>query len=157
MNDYRTHNCGELRIENKGQKVKLAGWVQRIRNLGGMKFIDLRDQYGITQIIISENEEIQKQAENLVNRMGTIFFLVPGYGAQGATADDVAVNFSPAGTGAIVNSSRGIMNAYKSNHWKDEYSEETWAEAARAEAIRATDEINEAIARLYYDDICVKL
>ena len=63
---YRTHNCGELRIENKGQKVKIAGWVQRIRNLGGMKFIDLRDQYGITQIIISENEEIQKQAENLV-------------------------------------------------------------------------------------------
>jgi len=66
MNTYRTHNCGELRIENKGQKVKLAGWVQRIRNLGGMKFIDLRDQYGITQIIISENEEMQKQAENLV-------------------------------------------------------------------------------------------
>ena len=98
-----------------------------------------------------------EQAENLVNRMGTIFFLVPGYGAQGATADDVAVNFSQAGTGAIVNSSRGIMNAYKSNRWKDEYSEETWAEAARAEAIRATDEINEAIARLYYDDICVKL
>jgi len=66
MNEYRTHNCGELRLENKGQKVKIAGWVQRIRNLGGMKFIDLRDQYGITQIIISENEEIQKQAENLV-------------------------------------------------------------------------------------------
>ena len=66
MNKYKTHNCGELRIENKGQKVKIAGWVQRIRNLGGMKFIDLRDQYGITQIIISENEEIQKQAENIV-------------------------------------------------------------------------------------------
>ena len=66
MNEYRTHNCGELRLENKGQKVKIAGWVQRIRNLGGMKFIDLRDQYGITQIIISENEEIQKQAEALV-------------------------------------------------------------------------------------------
>ena len=66
MNKYRTHNCGELRIENVGQKVKIAGWIQRIRNLGGMKFIDLRDQYGITQIIISDNEEIQKQAENLV-------------------------------------------------------------------------------------------
>ena len=66
MNEYRTHNCGELRLENKGQQVKIAGWVQRIRNLGGMKFIDLRDQFGITQIIISENEEIQKQAEELV-------------------------------------------------------------------------------------------
>ncbi len=66
MNEYRTHNCGELRIENKGQRVKIAGWVQRIRNLGGMRFIDLRDQYGITQIIIAENEEMQKQAEELV-------------------------------------------------------------------------------------------
>ncbi len=66
MNEYRTHNCGELRIENKGQKVKIAGWVQRIRNLGGMKFIDIRDQYGITQIIIAENEEMQKQVSDLV-------------------------------------------------------------------------------------------
>ncbi len=47
MNEYRTHNCGELRIENVGEKCKLAGWVQRIRNLGAMKFIDLRDQFGI--------------------------------------------------------------------------------------------------------------
>lgn len=66
MNKYRTHNCGELRILNVGEKVKLAGWVQRIRNLGGMKFIDLRDQFGITQIIISENEELQNQAKDLV-------------------------------------------------------------------------------------------
>ena len=66
MNEYRTHNCGELRIEDVGKKVKIAGWVQRIRNLGGMKFIDLRDQFGVTQIIISENEELQKQTEELV-------------------------------------------------------------------------------------------
>ena len=66
MNKYKTHNCGELRLTNNGERVKIAGWVQRIRNLGGMKFIDLRDQYGITQIIISDNEGIQKQAENLV-------------------------------------------------------------------------------------------
>ena len=63
---YRTHTCGELTLKNVGQKVKLCGWIQRIRNLGGMKFIDLRDQYGITQIIISENEEIQKLSETLV-------------------------------------------------------------------------------------------
>ena len=66
MNEYRTHNCGELRMANIGQTVKVAGWVQRIRNLGGMKFIDLRDQFGITQIIISENEELQEQAKDLV-------------------------------------------------------------------------------------------
>ena len=66
MNEYRTHNCGELRIEDVGKKVKVAGWVQKIRNLGGMTFIDLRDQFGITQIIVAENEELQKQVSELV-------------------------------------------------------------------------------------------
>ena len=63
---YRTHNCCELTIKNVGQEVILAGWIQRIRNLGAMKFIDLRDQFGITQIVISDNEDIKSQAENLV-------------------------------------------------------------------------------------------
>lgn len=63
---YRNKNCGELRIKNVGEEVTLAGWIQRIRNLGSMKFIDLRDQYGITQIVISDNEEMQKQSEDLV-------------------------------------------------------------------------------------------
>ena len=61
-NEYRTHNCGELNIKNVGKKVKLAGWIQRIRNLGGMTFIDLRDNYGITQIVISNDELKEKVA-----------------------------------------------------------------------------------------------
>ena len=61
---YRTKNLGELRIENVGEKVELAGWIQKIRNLGGMIFIDLRDEFGITQIIIND-EELQEQAKQM--------------------------------------------------------------------------------------------
>ena len=60
-NIYRNHNCGELNISNVGEVVKLAGWIQRIRNLGGMKFIDLRDEFGITQLVISDKVEIKEE------------------------------------------------------------------------------------------------
>ena len=53
-NIYRNYMCGDLTIKNVGETVKLAGWVQRIRNLGAMKFVDLRDEKGITQIVINE-------------------------------------------------------------------------------------------------------
>ncbi len=62
---YRNHNLGELNKSNIGQKVELAGWVQKIRNLGAMKFLDLRDEFGITQIVCKD-ENLVKQADELV-------------------------------------------------------------------------------------------
>ena len=62
---YRTKNLGELRIENVGETIELAGWIQKIRDLGGMVFIDLRDEDGITQIVIND-ESLQAQAKELV-------------------------------------------------------------------------------------------
>ena len=64
---YRTHTCGELRIDNAGQNVILAGWVQRIRKMGGMSFIDLRDRYGITQLVVDDgvSHELNETAEKL--------------------------------------------------------------------------------------------
>ena len=61
---YRTKTCGELNISNVNETVELAGWVQKIRNLGAMIFIDLRDQFGITQIVIND-EKLQEQAKDL--------------------------------------------------------------------------------------------
>ena len=64
---YRTHTCGELRIENSDQNVTLAGWVQKVRNLGAMTFIDIRDRYGITQLVVEEHssDEVRATAAGL--------------------------------------------------------------------------------------------
>jgi len=64
---YRTHNCGELRINNAGESIMLSGWVQRSRDLGGMTFVDMRDRYGLTQLVFNmeENEDLCKKARKL--------------------------------------------------------------------------------------------
>lgn len=108
---------------------------------------DFMEDYSMVGAVVGATHP--EQLDDLASRMYKNFVLVPGYGAQGATADDVAVAFDYKDLGAIINSSRGIMQAYKKDCWKDKYSEETWAEAAKAEAIRATEEINQALAEHY--------
>ena len=68
MNMYRTHNCGELTAQNIGQEITLSGWVQKIRNKGKMIWLDLRDRYGITQVIFEEgitSSEVFEKAQTL--------------------------------------------------------------------------------------------
>ena len=65
MEKYRTYNCSEIREKNVGEEIKLAGWVDTIRDLGGVLFIDLRDEYGITQIVVSGDEEKVNEAAKI--------------------------------------------------------------------------------------------
>jgi aspartyl-tRNA synthetase len=70
---YRTKTCGELRFKDEGQSVILAGWVQKIRNMGGMTFVDLRDRYGVTQLVF--NEEVDTPLCEQANKLGREFVI----------------------------------------------------------------------------------
>ena len=83
---YRTNTCGELRIASVGQNVTLAGWVQRIRKMGGMTFVDLRDRYGITQIVF--NEETDADLCGRANKLGREFVIQ----VQGTVAERSSKN-----------------------------------------------------------------
>ncbi|MBP3835430.1 aspartate--tRNA ligase [Prevotella sp. Rep29] len=68
---YRTNTCGEIRISDVGKQVTLAGWVQRVRKMGGMTFVDLRDRYGLTQLVF--NEATDKELCDSANKLGREF------------------------------------------------------------------------------------
>jgi aspartyl-tRNA synthetase len=70
---YRTHTCGELRLANVGQQVTLSGWVQRIRKMGGMTFVDIRDRYGITQLVF--NQDTNAELFETANKLGREFVI----------------------------------------------------------------------------------
>ena len=70
---YRTHTCGALRNEHIDTKVTLSGWVQRSRDLGGMTFVDLRDRYGITQLVF--NMETDAKLCETARKLGREFVI----------------------------------------------------------------------------------
>jgi aspartyl-tRNA synthetase len=105
---FRTHTCGELRLNNQGNTVTLSGWVQRSRDLGGMTFIDLRDRYGITQLVFSmeSNAGLCEQARNL----GREFVIQ----AKGKVAERSSKNLNiPTGEIEIIVEELNVLNSAK--------------------------------------------
>ena len=109
---------------------------------------DLRGEYGYSSIAAVVGATYPEQLEQIRKTAPHTYFLIPGYGAQGGKAEDIALGFDPNGLGGIVNASRSLMCAYKSDRWKDTYSEEEYAKATRAEALRMKEELNQAIINL---------
>ena len=106
---------------------------------------DLVGENGYSSVAAVVGATYPDQLEEIRKVVPNTFFLIPGYGTQGGKAEDIALAFDKNGLGGIVNSSRGIMCAYKSEIWKDKYSEEEFDKATRAEAIRMRDELNSTI------------
>ena len=103
---YRTNTCGELRLQHVGRQVTLAGWVQRSRKMGGMTFIDLRDRYGITQLVF--NEETDAPLCEQANRLGREYVIQ----VTGTVAERFSKNSKlPTGDIEILVSQLLVLNA----------------------------------------------
>ncbi len=129
----------DLKLESREEVyIKVAKLVEKWGN-------DLIGEYGYSSISAVVGATYPKQLQELRNIAQHTFFLIPGYGAQGGKAEDIALGFDKDKVGGIVNSSRGLMCAYKSDLWKDKYVEKDFAKATRAEAIRMRNELNKAM------------
>ena len=106
---------------------------------------ELRGENGYSSIAAVVGATYPEQLEQIRTTAPHTYFLIPGYGAQGGKANDIALGFDNNGLGGIVNASRSLMCAYQSDRWKNQYSEEQYAKATRAEALRMRDELNQAI------------
>ncbi len=102
---YRSHTCGELRLAHVNESVTLSGWVQKVRNLGGMTFIDLRDRYGITQLVLDESK---KELNEVVDTLGREFVIQ----AKGTVAERSSKNAKmPTGDIEILLDDITVLNA----------------------------------------------
>ena len=106
---------------------------------------DLIGEYRYSSVSAVVGATYPKQLEEIRKVANHTYFLIPGYGAQGGKAEDIAYGFDKNKLGGIVNASRSLMCAYKSDLWKEKYTEEEFEKATREEAIRMKDELNSAI------------
>lgn len=108
---------------------------------------EVRGEFGYSSVAAVVGATYPEQLKSLREQLPHTFFLIPGYGAQGGKAEDIALGFDKNGFGGIINASRSLMCAYKSDKWKEKFSDEEYAQATRAEAIRMRDELNSAIQK----------
>lgn len=137
-------SSGELqdqKLEN-GEEV-----YSQVANLVEKWGEELQGENGYSSVAAVVGATYPEQLEQIRKIAPHTYFLIPGYGAQGGKANDIALGFDEKGLGGIVNASRSLMCAYKSDKWKDQFTEENYAQATRAEAIRMKEELNQAIKK----------
>ena len=125
----------DVKLEN-GEEVytRVAKYVEKWGE-------ELRGEYNYSSISAVVGATYPEQLKKLRQIAPHTYFLIPGYGAQGGKAEDIALGFDENGLGGIVNASRSLMCAYKSEMWKDKFEEKDYAKATRAEAIRMKEEL----------------
>lgn len=106
---------------------------------------ELRGEYGYSSISAVVGATYPEELKELRSLAKHTYFLIPGYGAQGGKAKDIALGFDDKGLGGIVNASRSLMCAYRAEIWKEKFKEEEYSKATKEEAIRMRDELNNAI------------
>ena len=129
----------DVKLEN-GEEVytRVAKYVEKWGE-------ELRGEYNYSSISAVVGATYPEQLKELRKIAPHTFFLIPGYGAQGGKPQDIALGFDKNGLGGIVNASRSLMCAYKSDMWKDKFEEKDYAKATRVEAIRMKEELNSYI------------
>lgn len=137
-------SSGELQDLKTEDGEEIYKKVAKLVNEWGKELVGENGYSSISSVV---GATYPKQLQELREIMPHSYFLIPGYGAQGGKAEDIALGFDKNGLGGIVNASRSLMCAYKSDIWKDKFTEEQYKEATRAEAIRMRDELNTAIAK----------
>lgn len=125
----------DLKLENKKEVyLQIAELVEKWGET-------LRGEYGYSSIAAVVGATYPKQLEQIRKVAPHTYFLIPGYGAQGGKAQDIALGFDENGLGGIVNASRSLMCAYQSDQWKNQYTEQEYAKATRAEAVRMKEDL----------------